>query len=82
MLALHGGVAEDALVIFWFILPPLILYFTLALVLYLSVIELRTLKPHWKWWIWWLSFVGLTHFIGYFALRGYVAYRRSHSASA
>jgi hypothetical protein len=69
-------------VIFWFFLPALLLYFTLALVLYLSVLELRALRPHWKWWIWWLTFVALTHFIGYLTLRGYVAYRRSHGASA
>ena len=74
--------AHDAPVIFWFILPPLILYFTLAVTLYLTVIELRTLKPHWKWWIWWLSFVGLTHFLGYLGLRGYLAYRRWHGAGA
>jgi hypothetical protein len=75
-------VTDDAPVIFWFILPPLILYVTLALALYLSVIELRELRPHWKWWMWWLSFVGLTHFIGYLSLRGYVAYRRWRSANA
>jgi hypothetical protein len=69
-------------VIFWLFLPPVILYFTLALALYLSVLELRELRPHWKWWMWWLSFVGLTHFIGYLALRGYVAYRRGHGARA
>jgi hypothetical protein len=69
-------------VILFFFLPPLLLYFTLALVLYLTVLELRQLRPHWKWWIWWLSFVGLTHFIGYLALRGFVAYRRGHRAGA
>lgn len=56
--------------------------FTLALALYLSVIELRELRPHWKWWVWWLSFVALTHFVGYLILRGYVAYRRWHRARA
>ena len=61
---------------------PLFLVFTLALVLYLTVIELRVLKPHWKWWVCWLSFVTLTHFAGYLALRGYVVYRRWHRARA
>jgi hypothetical protein len=56
--------------------PDLILLLTLALALYLTVIELREFRPHWKWWSWWLSLVFLTHFIGYLALRGYVAYRR------
>lgn len=56
--------------------------FALALALYLSVLELRGERPHWKWWVWWLLFVALTHFIGYLILRGYVAYRRWHSARA
>lgn len=56
--------------------------FTLALALYLTVIELRDWRPHWKWWIWWLLFVALTHFFGYLALRGYVALRHRHRAHA
>jgi hypothetical protein len=56
--------------------------FTLVLALYLTVIELRDWKPHWKWWIWWLLFVALTHFFGYLALRGYVALRHQHRARA
>ena len=56
--------------------------FTLALALYLTAVELRELKPHWKWWIWWLLLVALTHFLGYLALRGYVAFRRRHRARA
>jgi hypothetical protein len=62
----------------------LILLLTLALALYLTVVELRDLvpPPHWKWWAWWLSLVFLTHFIGYLALRGYSAYRRRHRARA
>ncbi len=59
-----------------------IVVFTLALALYLTVIELRQLRPHWKWWIWWLLLVTLTHFVGYLTLRGYVAYRRWHRARA
>jgi hypothetical protein len=57
---------------------------TLALALYLTVVELREIRPrpHWKWWAWWLSLVFLTHFIGYLILRGYVAYRRWHEARA
>jgi len=55
---------------------------TLALALYLTVIELREWRPHWKWWIWWLLFVALTHIFGYLILRGYVAYRRRHRAHA
>lgn len=66
--------------ILFLILPPLILYATLGLALYLTVIELRELRPPRKWWVWWLSFVALTHFIGYLALRGYVAHRRRRAA--
>jgi hypothetical protein len=66
-----------------YLLPgDLILLLTLGLALYLTVVELRELRPHWKWWAWWLSFVFLTHFVGYLALRGYVAYRRWHEARA
>ena len=59
-----------------------ILLLTLAVALYLTVIELRDMepRPHWKWWGWWLSLVFLTHFVGYLALRIYVAYRRRSSA--
>ena len=56
--------------------------FTLALALYLTVVELREWRPHWSWWIWWLLFVGLTHFVGYLILRGYVVYRGRHRARA
>jgi len=58
---------------------------TLAIALYLTVIELREMdnpRPHWSLWAWWLSFVFLTHFVGYLALRGYSAYRRWHRARA
>lgn len=59
--------------------PPLMLL-TLALALYLTVIELRELRPNYLWWIWWLLLVAMTHFIGYLALRGYALYRRyAHS---
>jgi hypothetical protein len=56
--------------------PQAIIWLTLALALYLTVVELLELRPHWKWWSWWLSLVFLTHFVGYLALRGYAAYRR------
>jgi hypothetical protein len=57
---------------------------TLALAMYLTVVELREFhpRPHWKWWAWWLSLVFLTHFVGYLILRGYVVYRRWHEARA
>ena len=55
--------------------PPLIIL-TLALALYLTIVELRELQPHYLWWIWWLLLVFMTHFIGYLALRIYAVYRR------
>ena len=64
--------------------PDLIVLLTLAIALYLTLIELREMepRPHWKWWSWWLSLVFLTHFVGYLALRGYVAFRRWQRARA
>lgn len=59
-----------------------IMLLTLVVALYLTVIELREMNVHWKWWAWWLSLVFLTHFIGYIILRVYVAYRRRHDARA
>jgi O-antigen ligase len=60
-----------------------VLLLTLAVALWLTVVELRELRPHWKWWAWWLSFVFLTHFVGYLALRAYSAYyRRRNRARA
>jgi hypothetical protein len=82
MVARSRAVAEDSGVAFYPFLPPLILLVTLALTLYLTVVELRELRPHWKWWMWWLSFVALTHFVGYLFLRGYGVYRRRRAARA
>lgn len=76
--------AHDARVALFLLIgqAPLLLLFTLALALYLTAIELRQLRPHWKWWVWWLLLVALTHFVGYLALRIYVAYRRWYRARA
>jgi hypothetical protein len=64
--------------------PDLIVLLTLAIALYLTVIELREMnpRPHWKWWSWWLSLVFLTHFVGYLGLRGFVVFRRWQRARA
>ena len=77
--------AHDARGVFLILLFPVgqvVQLFTLALALYLTVVELRNWRPHWKWWIWSLLFVALTHIFGYLILRGYVAYRRRHRAHA
>ena len=63
--------------------PPLLLVFlTLALALYLTVVELRELRPNYLWWFWWLLLVFMTHFIGYLALRVYALVRRRREAGA
>jgi len=55
---------------------PWVLVLTLAVALYLTVVELRELRPHYVWWFWWLLLVVMTHFVGYLILRGYVLARR------
>jgi hypothetical protein len=69
-------------VLLYLIMPPWLLFFTLVVTLYLTVVELRDLRPHWKWWAWWLSLVFLVHFVGYLILRGYVVFRRRNAARA
>jgi hypothetical protein len=61
---------------------PWLLLLTLALALYLTVIELRELDLHYTRWVWWLLLVFLTHFVGYLLLRGYTAVRRHRAADA
>ena len=61
--------------------PP-ILFLTLALALYLTVVELRELRPNYGWWIWWLLLVFMTHFVGYLVLRVYAAIANRRAAQA
>lgn len=71
--------------LWFFFLPgggiPAVLLLTLAVALYLTVIELREIRPHYTWWMWWLLLVFMTHFVGYLALRVYafVWRRRQHA---
>ena len=61
--------------------PPLaIILLTLALALYLTVLELRQMRPHYVWWFWWLLLVFMTHFVGYLFLRAYALYRKRQLA--
>jgi len=53
---------------------PLVL--ALAVVLYLTVVELLEWRPHYVWWFWWLLLVFMTNFVGYLFLRAYGVYRR------
>jgi hypothetical protein len=84
LLAAAARVRHDARVaLFWFFgHAPLVLVLTLVLALYLTVVELRELRPHYLWWMWWLTLVFLTHIFGYLVLRGYTAYRRIKSSRA
>jgi len=60
---------------------PLVLVLTLAVALWLTVVELRELKLHYLWWAWWILLVVMTHFVGYLFLRGYaIWYRRQAHA--
>lgn len=55
---------------------PIPLLLALVVALYLTVIELRELRPNWLWWVWWLLLVFLTHFAGYLVLRVYALFHR------
>ena len=67
------------MLVFWLLgFTPLLLWLTLAVALYLTIVELREMepRPHYTWWIWWLLLVFMTHFVGYLFLRAYGVYRR------
>jgi hypothetical protein len=55
---------------------PWLLVLTLAVVMWLTVVELLEWRPHFVWWFWWLFFVFLTNFVGYLFLRAYRVYQR------
>ncbi len=63
---------------------PLLMLLTLAVALYLTVIELRQMepRPHFLWWSWWLLLVFMTHFVGYLALRVYSFIRQRRATAA
>jgi hypothetical protein len=77
------GLVDDPRVLLIYLLgfAPALMWLTLAIALYLTVIELREFQPHYAWWIWWLLFVFMTHFMGYLILRAYAGYRRWHARS-
>ena len=63
----------------WFLIfgsIPWLLVLTLAVCLWLTVVELLEWRPHYVWWFWWLLLVFMTNFIGYLFLRAYGVYRR------
>ena len=63
---------------------PILMLLTLAIALYLTVIELRQMepRPHFLWWSWWLLLVFMTHFVGYLILRVYAFIRQRRTAAA
>ena len=61
---------------------PWVILLTLAIALYLTVIELLELRPNYGWWIWWLLLVFMTHFVGYLLLRAYAFYDHRRRAAA
>ena len=65
--------------VIWFLLlpeVPWVLVLALAVVLWLTVVELLEWRPHYLWWFWWLFLVLLTNFVGYLFLRAYRVYQR------
>ena len=63
----------------WFLLLPEVpwmLVLALAVVLWLTVVELLEWRPHYVWWFWWLLLVFMTNFVGYLFLRAYRVYQR------
>src|SRR5262245_58238368 len=72
-----GAPYDDRVLIFvllgWVPWPLLL---ALAVVMWLTVVELLEWRPHYLWWAWWLLLVFMTNFIGYLFLRAYRVYRR------
>ena len=60
---------------------PLLMLLTLAVALYLTVIELLELRPHYLWWFWWILLVVMTHFVGYLILRVYALWHRRQASA-
>jgi hypothetical protein len=61
---------------------PWVLVLALAVVMWLTVVELREWRPNYLWWTWWLLIVFMTNFVGYLALRAYRVYERWSTARA
>jgi hypothetical protein len=78
----HDEEPYDARVLIFLVLgyTPWLLLLTLAVLLYLTVIELRVMDVHYTRWVWWLLLVFMTHFVGYLFLRAYALYRRRQFA--
>ena len=59
--------------------PPLI-WLTLLIAIYLTVLELRHQPMQFRVKAWWVSLVFVTHFFGYLALRAWLFYDHRHGA--
>ncbi|MSO94581.1 MAG: hypothetical protein EXQ81_02150 [Thermoleophilia bacterium] len=64
--------------------PAALMWVTLALALYLTVMELREFepRPHYLWWSWWLLLVVMLHFPAYIGLRVYGIVRKRQARAA
>ncbi len=63
----------------WFLILgsiPWLLVLTLAVSIWLTVVELLEWRPHYVWWFWWILLVIMTSFVGYLFLRAYRVYQR------
>ena len=77
-LAPSSGLVDDLPVLIFFLLGwvPWPLVLALAVVLWLTVVELLEWRPHYLWWFWWLLLVFMTNFVGYLFLRAFRVYQR------
>lgn len=77
-LARTAALVDDARVLIFLLLGwvPWPLVLALAVVLWLTVVELLEWRPHYLWWFWWLLLVFMTNFVGYLFLRAFRVYQR------
>jgi hypothetical protein len=77
-LARSARLVDDPSVLIFLVLGyvPWLLVLALAIVMWLTVVELLEWRPHYVWWFWWLLLVFMTNFVGYFFLRAYRVYQR------
>jgi hypothetical protein len=77
-LARSARLVDDPSVLIFLLLGyvPWVLVLALAIVMWLTVVELLEWRPHYVWWFWWLLLVFMTNFVGYLFLRAYRVYQR------
>ncbi len=77
-LARAAALVDDLSVLIFILLGwvPWPLLLALAVVMWLTVVELLEWRPHYAWWVWWLLLVFMTNFVGYLILRAFRVYQR------